>query len=203
MIEDDIYKTIEEESSGFFKDRQSKFYSFAYPVNSEEEVKLIQKQLRKKYHDARHHVYAFIIGEKSEIFRYSDDGEPSNSSGPPIYNTLLSFNLTNILVVVVRYFGGKKLGVPGLINAYKSAAEDAISNNKIVTKTSNNLLNLKFPYTLINKTMYIIEKVGAKIINQNFTTDCSIDLEIRKTKKDELISLLKKNGINDINLKYS
>lgn len=193
---DDSYKTIKSQSEGFFKDRQSKFYSFAFPVTNEEEIKEIQKKLRKKYHDARHHVYAFVLGEKSETFRYSDDGEPSNSSGPPIYNTLKSFELTNILIVVVRYFGGKKLGIPGLINAYKSAAQDAINNAQIIEKTSNVTLELNFSYSLMNKVMYIFDKIGVNIIEQNFTTDCNIIASIRKGKKDELIKQLKKNEVN-------
>ncbi|MBN2664687.1 MAG: YigZ family protein [Bacteroidales bacterium] len=193
---DDSYKTIKTNSEGFFKDKQSKFYSFAYHVNDEEEIKEIQKSLRKKFHDAKHHVYAFVIGENCEIYRYSDDGEPSNSSGPPIYNTIKSFELTNILVVVVRYFGGKKLGIPGLINAYKSATEDAINNAQIIEKTSDVTLELTFAYSLMNKVMYIFDKTGANILEQTFTTDCKIIANIRKGKKDELVEKLNKNGVN-------
>ncbi len=192
------FKTIAEASTGYFKDRQSKFYAYAYPVESEEDIKTLQKQLRKKHYDARHHVYAFILGNQSENFRYSDDGEPANSSAPPIYNSLKSHELTNILVVVVRYFGGKKLGIPGLINAYQSATEDAISNAKIITKTIDVKLEINFSYSLTNKVMYIINKINAKIQNQDFSSDCSMTISIRKNKSEELIDMLKKNGVKII-----
>jgi len=192
---DDSYKTIKELSTGYFKDKKSKFYSFAYPVSNEDEVKEFQKALRKKYHDARHHVYAFVIGENYDFFRYSDDGEPSNSSGPPIYNTLKSFDLTNVLIVVVRYFGGKKLGISGLINAYRTAAENAIKNAKIIEKTIDVNLYLTFSYSFMDRVMYIFDKMGVKIIEQVFTTDCKINATIRKSKKDELLTQLTKNGV--------
>ena len=127
----DYYKTINGTSEGFFKDRNSKFYAFAFHVESEQEVKEHLKELQKKFYDARHIVYAFVIGKNSEISRSSDNGEPAGSSGPPVLRAIKSAGLTNTLIAVVRYFGGKKLGIPGLINAYGSAAQDAINNAKI------------------------------------------------------------------------
>ena len=124
----DAFYTIETESSGFYSEKGSKFYAFAFPVNCEQKIKEIQQNLRKKYYDARHHVYAFVLGAEKQIYRASDDGEPPNSSGMPVLGQIRSFELSNILIVVVRYFGGTKLGVPGLINAYKSAARDALDN---------------------------------------------------------------------------
>jgi len=193
---EDSFKTIKEPSTGFFKDRQSKFYAYAYPVETEEEIKNIQKELRKKHYDARHHVYAFILGENYDNFRYSDDGEPSNSSGPPVLNAIKSHELTNILIVVVRYFGGKKLGVPGLINAYKTAAEDSIINAQIIEKTSDINFTLKFPYSLLNKVMYLCNKLEANIKKQDFTTDCKILVSIRKGKKEEFEQIMTQNGIS-------
>lgn len=191
----DFYKTIKASSEGFFKDRMSKFYAFAYPVLDEEEIKKHQKELRKKFHDARHHVYAFILGADSSDFRYSDDGEPSNSSGPPVYNAIKSFDLTNVLVVVVRYFGGKKLGVSGLINAYRSSAEDALSNAEIIEKTKEAVLKLNFHYNLMNRVMYILNKENARILSQDFTEHCFINCAIRESKKEQLENMLANIGV--------
>ncbi|PLX14682.1 MAG: YigZ family protein, partial [Marinilabiliales bacterium] len=131
----DQYLTISKPSEGLFKDRGSKFLAFAYPVSSEEEIKAFQEQLRSDYHDARHHCYAYMLGPKKENYRANDDGEPSSTAGKPILGQIRSFDLTNILIVVIRYFGGTKLGVGGLINAYKTAAEEALKNAKIIRKT--------------------------------------------------------------------
>ena len=128
----DKYLTIEKNSDGIFKDRGSKFLAFAYPVSSPEEIKIILAELRKKYHDARHHCYAYMLGAEKETYRSNDDGEPSSSAGKPILGQIQSNNLSNILIVVVRYFGGTLLGVGGLINAYRSAAADAIRNANII-----------------------------------------------------------------------
>ncbi len=191
----DFYKTIKNPSEGVFKDRLSKFYAFAFPVENEEQIKEYQKELKKKYHDARHHVYAFVLGAEMNDFRYSDDGEPANSSGPPVYNAIKSFDVTNVLVVVVRYFGGKKLGVPGLINAYRTAAEYALENAEIIQKTRKNTLILRFPYNLMNRVMYLIDKGDADIVKQEFSEDCYIECAVRKSKTEELANLLKKYGV--------
>lgn len=176
----DTYKTIDTLSEGFYKEKGSKFLSFAFPVYSETEIKDIQKGLRKKYFDARHHCYAFRLGVAKDIFRSSDDGEPSNSSGPPILGQIRSYDLTNILVVVVRYFGGTKLGIPGLINAYKSATADAFNNAKIIEKTENVLLKIKFNYLAMNEVMKIIKDENLEQLHHKFELDCEISLSIRK-----------------------
>ena len=191
----DTHKTIESYSEGFFKDRKSKFYAFAYPVKKEEEIKEIQKTLRKKYYDAKHHVYAFILGKDKKNFRYSDDGEPNNSSGPPIYNAIKSFDLTNILVVVVRYFGGKKLGIPGLVNAYRSATEEALSNAKIIKKISEVSIEVKYPYLLMSRVMHIIKKENITIISQDFSDKCKIICSVRESKKENIINQLTNIGV--------
>ena len=141
---DDTYRTIKRESEGYFRDRGSKFYAFAYPVETEDEVKEHLEELRKKYYDARHHCYAYQLGAEKTSYRINDDGEPSSSAGKPIFGRIQSHDLTNILIVVIRYFGGVKLGVPGLINAYKTAAEEAILKNKIETKTINEVYELSY-----------------------------------------------------------
>lgn len=128
----DEYLTISKPSEGLFKDRGSKFLAFAYPVSSEDEIKEIQEHLRSEYHDARHHCYAYMLGKDKNVFRANDDGEPSSTAGKPILGQIKSYDLTNILIVVIRYFGGTKLGVSGLINAYKTAAEEALKNAKII-----------------------------------------------------------------------
>ncbi len=191
----DFYKTIKEPSEGFFKDRLSKFYAFAFPVETEEKAKEYLKDIKKKYHDARHHVYAFVLGADMSDFRYSDDGEPANSSGPPVFNAIKSFDLTNVIIIVVRYFGGKKLGVPGLVNAYRTAAEYALENAEIIQKTRKNKLILTFHYNLMNRVMYIIDKQNADIVKQKFSENCYIECVIRKSKTEELKNLLTKYGV--------
>ncbi len=197
-MQDDFYKTIDQKSESFFKDKKSKFYAFAYPVETVEEIKEIQKKIRKKYYDARHHVFAYRLGAEKKIFRASDDGEPSNSSGPPILGQIKSFELTNILIIVVRYFGGKKLGIPGLINAYKTAAKEAILNNNIIEKTIDDIVEIKFGYNKMNFVMKIADQKGVKTIEQNFTTDCKIIFSIRKSKTQQISEQLTKLNIKQI-----
>ncbi|MCK4661310.1 MAG: YigZ family protein [Bacteroidales bacterium] len=198
MIED-TYKTIEGYSEGLYKEKGSKFFAFAYHVSSEESIKEIQKKLRKKYHDARHHCYAFRLGAEKNIFRSSDDGEPSNSSGPPILGQIRSFELTNILIVVVRYFGGTKLGIPGLINAYKTAAQDAINNANIITKTNDDIIEISFDYLAMNDVKKIIKDENLNQIKQDFDLKCSIVIGVRKNNSEIIIKKLEK--INSVNLK--
>ena len=195
-MENDYFRTIELKSDGFFKDRKSKFYAFAFPVENKTQIKEVQQQLRKKYYDARHHVYAFRLGADKKIFRISDDGEPANSSGPPIFGVIRSNDLTNILIVVVRYFGGKKLGIPGLINAYKTAAEDAITNSNIITKTIDEKFGILFEYNKMNYVMRLLDEYKAEIITQNFTTECKIIFKIRKSLVDKIKTELNKLRIN-------
>ncbi|MBI9067768.1 MAG: YigZ family protein [Salinivirgaceae bacterium] len=182
----DKYKTIERESKGGYKDKGSKFFAFAYPVTTEEEVKEIQKGLRKKYYDARHHVYAFRLGADHKTYRCSDDGEPSNSSGPPILGQLQSYDLTNILIVVIRYFGGTKLGIPGLINAYRTAAADAIENNTIIEKFEEDIFTIEFGYTVMNDVMKIIKDENPEQSNQLFDNTCRITIAVRKNDGEAL-----------------
>jgi len=175
---EDTYKTIEKSSEGFFKDKGSKFISLAFPVDSELKIQEYRTFLRKKYHDARHHVYAFYIGKNQVFYRSSDDGEPTNSSGPPILGQIRSYGLTNILIVVVRYFGGTKLGIPGLINAYKTAAADAIENAHIVTKTITKKVSFEFKYPAMNQVMRIVKDPEIIIERQEFLENCMLEINV-------------------------
>ncbi len=174
----DFYKTIESSSEGQFKDRGSKFLAYAYPVKNEKDIDALRTELRKKHFDARHHVYAFMLGAESKTYRASDDGEPSNSSGQPVLGQIRSFELTDILVVVVRYFGGTKLGVPGLIHAYKTAAHDALINAKIITQTITENLSVEFDYPLMNVVMHIAKDENLEQSEQNFEISCRIVFRI-------------------------
>lgn len=169
----DAYKTIDADGEAIFKDKGSKFLGFAFHVQTEDEVKIIQKKLRKKYFDARHHVYAFRLGPEENFYRASDDGEPANSSGPPVLGQIKSFELFYTLVVVVRYFGGTKLGIPGLINAYKSAAQMAIQNAHITERLISKVLRITFPYELMNDVMKLASQckleTSERIFEQNVT----------------------------------
>jgi uncharacterized YigZ family protein len=182
METEGTYKTIKSPSEGGYKEKGSKFLAFAYPVSSESEVKAAQTELRKKYYDARHHVYAFRIGADKKLYRCSDDGEPSNSSGPPVLGQIQSYDLTNILIVVVRYFGGTKLGVPGLIHAYRTAAVDAIQNAEIITVIERQKLELTFQYPALGEVMRIVKEEDVEIAEQEMSLDCRLVLEIKKTE---------------------
>ena len=180
MLFDDSYKTIVNHSEGFFKDRGSKFISHAYPVKTEEDVKAILAQLRKDYYDARHHCYAYILNPDKSAFRINDDGEPSGSAGKPIHGQLLSYDLTNTLVVVIRYFGGTKLGIPGLINAYREATRDALNQTEIITKTINEYFQIEYEYPLMGNVMRIIKDENLEQINTQFEISCKIEMCVRK-----------------------
>ncbi|MCF8373860.1 MAG: YigZ family protein [Bacteroidales bacterium] len=182
----DTYKTIAAPSEGNFKDRGSKFPSFAFPVYSEEEIKEILQDLRKKYYDARHHCYAWRLGADMEHYRTNDDGEPSSTAGKPILGQIQSNGLSNILIVVIRYFGGTKLGVPGLINAYRTAAADALSNAEFVEKTVNDILRVDFDYLAMNDVMKIMKEDQPLQIDQQFDLKCSITLSIRQSESERL-----------------
>jgi len=180
MLFDDSYKTIVNHSEGFFKDRGSKFISHAYPVKTEEDVKEILAQLRKDYYDARHHCYSYILNPDKSAFRINDDGEPSGSAGKPIHGQLLSYDLTNTLVVVIRYFGGTKLGIPGLINAYREATRDALNQAEIITKTINEYFQIEYEYPLMGNVMRIIKDENLEQINTQFEISCKIEMRVRK-----------------------
>lgn len=182
----DTYKTIKEPAEGYFMDKRSKFYAFAYPVTSEEEVKEYLAALKKKYYDARHHVFAWILGKEKEQYRVNDDGEPSGSSAKPIYGQLLSNDLTNIVIFVVRYFGGVKLGVPGLINAYRNAAQDAIQNAEIIEKIVEDYFELRYDYLMMNDVMKIIKEEPLDVVSQKFDNLCSVVFRTRQSESEKI-----------------
>lgn len=192
MATDDTYKTIEAPSEGLYKEKGSKFIALAFPASSEEQVKEVLDELRKSYHDARHHCYAYSLGARGDKWRMNDDGEPSGTAGKPIYGQLQSFEVTNILAVVIRYFGGTKLGVSGLINAYKTATHDALANAKVITKTVNDIFKLTFGYTVMNDIMRIIKETDVEIKSQNFDNVCSIVTSVRQKQVDEFLQRVKK-----------
>jgi uncharacterized YigZ family protein len=177
----DTYKTITKPSKEIlFKDKNSKFFGYAFPVKSEEDIKSKIENLKKQHHSARHWCYAYQIGTEDFSYRANDDGEPNNSAGMPIYGQIQSFEVTNILIVVIRYFGGVKLGVGGLINAYKTAAQLALENSKIIKKTINLDYLIKFDYKNMNKVMRIIKEKQLKIVNQKLELNCEIHISVRK-----------------------
>jgi uncharacterized YigZ family protein len=186
------YNTLTIESEGYYKDRGSKFIALAFHVECEEEVKEAMASVRKKYYDARHHCYAYRINPEDEISRSSDDGEPSGTAGKPILNQLLSCEITNSLIIVVRYFGGTKLGVSGLIQAYKSAARDAIENNKTIKKYITIQVVLSFEYPLMNSVMRVIKEEKIKILGQEFDSNCNINVEIKKNQRNIAINKFEK-----------
>ena len=188
MEEKDTFKTIATESNEIlFKEKNSKFYGYAFPVINEVEIKILLEKLRKKHSTAGHFCYAFQIGTDTLYYRVNDDGEPSNSAGMPIYGQIQSFGLTNVLVVVVRYFGGIKLGVGGLISSYRTAAQLALDESEIIEKTVDILFQISFDYKNMNKVMRIIKEKNLTIISQNMTEYCQIVVSIRK-KNAEIIS---------------
>ena len=189
----DTYLTIEQVSEGIYKEKGSKFIAYAYPVKSESDVKDYVDDLKKKYYDARHHCFAYVIGNEGEHFRTNDDGEPNHSAGDPILGQIRSRGLTNVLVVVVRYFGGTKLGVPGLINAYKEATSEALDNNKIVENLITEKVNLQFNYPDMNNVMRIIKEFDLEIAGQEMGMNCEMTLKVRLKNMDavcEKFSLL-------------
>lgn len=189
---EDTYKTIENPSEGLFKDKGSRFIAKAFPVESVEEVKEILSSLRKEYHDARHHCYAYRIGPGGANYRVNDDGEPANSAGKPILGQMQSQDLTNILIVVIRYFGGILLGVGGLINAYRSAAKESIEHSSIVIKTFNCQIRIRFQYPSMNDVMRTIKDNKAEIIKQEFGIGCEILIQIRTGSADGMIHQLQR-----------
>ncbi len=186
MLFEDTYKTIENISEGLFKDRGSKFIAHAIPVNNESQVKEHLSALRKKYHDARHHCYAYQLGFDNSSYRINDDGEPSGTAGKPIFGQILSHDLTNILIVVVRYFGGTKLGVGGLINAYKTSAKDALNNAKIIEKTINEVYEIIYDYPVMNAVKKIIKEENITQVSQKFDLNCKIKFLIRKNNSSRI-----------------
>lgn len=189
---EDEFRTIKSKSEGIYKEKGSKFIALAYPVKNEQEIKAIQQELRKEFYDARHHCFAYRLGPNKEKFRANDDGEPSGSAGKPILGQLLSLDLTDILVVVIRYFGGTKLGVSGLINAYRTSTRDALDDASIITKTQQKKYKIRFDYVQLNGVMKIVKEDQPKIIFQEFEMDCQMTLSIRVSEADKLESKLSK-----------
>lgn len=191
-MSNDTYKTIGEISEGLYKEKGSKFIAFAYPVASEEEIKAHIASLKKEYYDARHHCYAYMLGADKKTFRANDDGEPSSTAGKPILGQILSNDITNILIVVIRYFGGTKLGVSGLIHAYRAAAAEAISNTEILDKTVNDIYDIHFDYLVMNDVMKIIKDDQPQQLGQDFNLTCKITLSIRQSEVDRIIEKFNK-----------
>ncbi|WP_405206998.1 IMPACT family protein [Aquimarina sp. LLG6339-5] len=186
----DTYKTINKPGEEvLFKDKNSKFFGYSFPIISEEEVKSIIESLKKQHHAARHWCYAWQLGTENIKYRSNDDGEPSNSAGQPIYGQIQSFQVTNILIVVVRYFGGVKLGVGGLINAYRTAAQLSLQSSNILEKTIDIKFCITFEYKNMNKVMRIIKERQLKITNQKLELDCKIFISVRKTIANEINDL--------------
>jgi len=198
MLFEDTYKTITTTCTGLYKEKGSKFIAIAIPVLTEESVKQKLEELRKEYYDARHHCYAYVLGPDKSAWRTNDDGEPSGTAGKPIHGQILSFDLTNILIVVVRYFGGTKLGVSGLITAYKTAAKDALSQAEIIEKTVNEIYKLEFPYQVMNDVMRIIKEENLHIIDNQSNNTCIITYSIRKNEADRIKSRFLKTHENKI-----
>jgi uncharacterized YigZ family protein len=190
MAELDTYRTVKQRSEGVFRDRGSKFMAFAFPVHTRDEIKKTLAELKKEYHDARHHCYAYRLGAAKEIFRANDDGEPPGSAGNPILGQIRSKDLSNILIVVIRYFGGTLLGVGGLIKAYRTAADNAIQNAIIITAAEQDLIEINFPYSKMNDIMKIIRDEGMDIQEQDFTETCQIKAFIRKSRTGQLLNRL-------------
>lgn len=188
----DTYLTLARISEGLYKEKGSKFLAFAIPVSDEEEIKEILKEKRKLYHDARHVCFAYILGEKGEYTRANDDGEPSGTAGKPMLGTLISKGVTNVLLVVVRYFGGTKLGTSGLINAYRESSMDALEQNEVVEKILESRCEILFEYPFLNDVMRIVKEENATIVNQQFENDCSMKISIRKRDEEKLRSRLAK-----------
>ena len=183
----DSYKSIAAESKGLFKDNGSRFIAHAYPVETEDEIKEIVAALKKEYYDARHHVYAYRLGYLGDKFRANGDGEPSGSSGRPVLGQIDSNELSDILVVVVRYFGGIKLGIPGLIRAYKSATADAIANAEIVEKIACKRFKVHFGYMGMNNVMKVFKDMGLDQKNQQFDMECSMETSVRLSQVDAFL----------------
>lgn len=192
MLFDDTYRTIRDRATGQYKEKGSKFIAIALPVKDENDVKRELEAIRKEYYDARHHCYAYVIGFNREAYRINDDGEPSGTAGRPIHGQILSYDLTNVLIVVVRYFGGIKLGVSGLINAYKTSAGDALSQAEITEMTVNEVYEVNFDYTAMNEIMKIVKEENLELLSTKFDLDCSLTFKIRKKEADRVNNRIRK-----------
>ena len=194
MQPDDLYRTVAAPAEAACRERSSKFLAWIYPVRSEEEIREHLEALRKRFFDATHHCYAWRLGPRGEAFRANDDGEPSGTAGKPILGQLLSNELTDCLIVVVRYFGGTKLGVPGLIAAYKESAAAAIEAAQIVERTVDRIVTVDFPYVAMNDIMRTVKELQPRIEEQTFDNLCTLRLTIRESRADLLEERLRKAG---------
>lgn len=191
-MEEDKYRTVNAIAEGLYKEKGSRFISFIYPVKTEEEIKEIITAIKTKYYDARHHCYAYCLGANRERFRANDDGEPSSTAGKPILGQIVSNDLSNVLIVVIRYFGGIKLGVSGLIQAYKDAAADAILHAEIVERTVDEIIRIRFTYVVMNDVMKILKEEAPEILSRNFEMECEMTLSIRQKDMPRLKERLSK-----------
>ncbi len=198
-MESDNYKTIKSSSQGTYKEKGSRFIALASPVTDPDEARVIIESIRKEYHDARHHCYAYMIGIERSLWRVNDDGEPSGTAGRPILGQINSRELTNILVVVSRYFGGTLLGVSGLINAYRTAASEAINNAGVVERTLHDYYEIKFPYISMNDVMKILKEENAVQSGQSSDLECSVLVNFRVMSKERILNRLSRID----GLKYS
>ncbi len=203
MLFDDTFQTLVQPAEGNFRDRGSRFLAFAYPIRTETDAKKFLDALRHEHPKANHHCYAYRLGLDKNQYRVSDDGEPNGSAGRPILNTIYGYDqpgkpFTNVLVVVVRYFGGTLLGVPGLINAYKMATADALANARFETRTVNEQYRINFGFDQMNAVMRIVKESGVSVLNQSFDTQCVLNFEVRKTAALNVTERLK--GIEGVTL---
>ncbi len=200
MLFSDTYLTIEKRTEAIFKDKGSKFLAFAYPVENDQQIKDILNQLKKEHHTANHHCYAYRLGADKMNFRANDDGEPNNTAGKPILGQIQSNDLTNVLIVVVRYFGGTLLGVSGLINAYKNSAADVIKASTIIEKQILFNYTIQFYFEHLNDVMKLLKQLDCKISSQQFDNNCEISFSIRKANSEQCEEKLKK--IEGLKLDY-
>lgn len=193
MVEDQ-YKTILEETigEGYYTEKRSKFLAFAHHIESVDEAKELVIAYRKQYYDARHCCYAYMLGPEQKVFRANDDGEPSSTAGKPILGQIISHELTDVIVFVIRYFGGVKLGTSGLINAYRTAANKALSNASVVVKQVEETIDFDFTYPMMNDVMRVVKEMQPRVIDQKFDNTCSIKLSIRKSEAEQLRMRLSK-----------
>ena len=196
----DTYKTIESSSQGIYKEKGSRFVSFAIPVSDQEEIKPIIDKIRKDNHEARHHCYAYMLGHERIIWRVNVDGEPSGTAGRPILGQINSFDLTNLIIVVCRYFGGTLLGVSGLINAYRSAAASALQNALITERTIREYYEIKYPYFSMNDVMRILKEEEIGQSDQSFDLECRILINFRVSSKEKVLNRLSR--LDGIKCKY-
>ena len=199
MFEDE-YKTIAQFSEGLYKEKGSRFISHAIPVNSLQEVKEQLEQVRKKFHDARHHCYAYRLGFDKSVMRFNDNGEPSGTAGKPIYGQIVSSDLTNILIIVTRYFGGIKLGTSGLIQAYRSAARDALEHAEIVVRRVFDQYEIEFDYTRMNEVMHLLKEEKLEQTNQDFSEHCKVVFNVRKKDSSRIYEMF--SQINQVKIRF-